>query len=202
MTCTLKIFIDDHFFENTVCIKAPVLRIDNQQNFKIVKILILLKSFISLFYVIRYILRSMLWNLYTRDSFLGKIQVITKLEGKWISRLRYFLLSYNIAHTVHQVQLKWFNLICLDIFEYFTNVERQYMPEITCYIISKLLELQNSCSSKQSMAIYLISDSRLWEQTLYYLWIHWYILVLIFEVQSFQWGHTKCKILQLLCNNF
>ena len=60
----------------------PVLRIDNQQNFKIMKILILLKSFISLFYIIRYILRSMLQNLYTRDSFLGKIQVITKLEGK------------------------------------------------------------------------------------------------------------------------
>ena len=30
------------------------------------------------------------------------------------------------------------NLICLDIFEYFTNVQRQYMPEITCYIISEL----------------------------------------------------------------
>ena len=28
----------------------------------------------------------------------------------------------------------------LDIFEYFTNVQRQYMPEITCYIISKLLD--------------------------------------------------------------
>ena len=39
---------------------APVLRIDNQQNFKIMKILILLKSFISLFYIIRYILRSMM----------------------------------------------------------------------------------------------------------------------------------------------
>ena len=39
---------------------APVLRIDNQQNFKIMKILILLKSFISLFYIIRYILQSML----------------------------------------------------------------------------------------------------------------------------------------------
>ena len=32
---------------------APVLRIDNQQNFKIMKILILLESFISLFYRIR-----------------------------------------------------------------------------------------------------------------------------------------------------
>ena len=31
---------------------SPVLRRDNQQNFKIVKILILLKSFISLFYII------------------------------------------------------------------------------------------------------------------------------------------------------
>ena len=39
---------------------SPVLRIDNQQNFRIMKILILLKSFISLFYIIRYILRSML----------------------------------------------------------------------------------------------------------------------------------------------
>ena len=39
---------------------SPVLRIDNQQNFKIMKILILLKSFISLFYIIRYIFRSML----------------------------------------------------------------------------------------------------------------------------------------------
>ena len=39
---------------------SPVLRIDNQQNFKIMKILILLKSFISLFYIIRYILRSMM----------------------------------------------------------------------------------------------------------------------------------------------
>ena len=39
---------------------APVLRIDNQQNIKIMKILILLKSFISLFYIIRYILRSMM----------------------------------------------------------------------------------------------------------------------------------------------
>ena len=39
---------------------APVLRIDNQQNFKIMKILILLKSIISLFYIIRYILRSMM----------------------------------------------------------------------------------------------------------------------------------------------
>ena len=39
---------------------SPVLRIDNQQNFKIMKILILLKSFISLFYIIRYILRSMI----------------------------------------------------------------------------------------------------------------------------------------------
>ena len=35
---------------------TPVLRIDNQQNFKIMKISILFKSFISLFYVIRYIL--------------------------------------------------------------------------------------------------------------------------------------------------
>ena len=35
---------------------SPVLRIDNQQNFKIMKILILFKSFISLFYIIRYIL--------------------------------------------------------------------------------------------------------------------------------------------------
>ena len=44
------------------CINSitPVLRIDNQQNFKIMKILILLKSFISLFYIIRYILRSMM----------------------------------------------------------------------------------------------------------------------------------------------
>ena len=42
------------------CRLSPVLRIDNQQNFKIMKILILLKSFISLFYIIRYILRSML----------------------------------------------------------------------------------------------------------------------------------------------
>ena len=39
---------------------SPVLRIDNQQNFKIMKTLILLKSFISLFYIIRYILRSMM----------------------------------------------------------------------------------------------------------------------------------------------
>ena len=39
---------------------TPVLRIDNQQNFKIMKILILLKSFISLFYIIRYILQSMM----------------------------------------------------------------------------------------------------------------------------------------------
>ena len=39
---------------------SPVLRIDNQQNFKIMKILILLKSFISLSYIIRYILRSMM----------------------------------------------------------------------------------------------------------------------------------------------
>ena len=36
--------------------QSPVLRIDNQQNFKIMKISILLKSFISLFYIIRYIL--------------------------------------------------------------------------------------------------------------------------------------------------
>ena len=35
---------------------SPVLRIDNQQNFKIMKISILFKSFISLFYIIRYIL--------------------------------------------------------------------------------------------------------------------------------------------------
>ena len=35
---------------------TPVLRIDNQQNFKIMKISILFKSFISLFYIIRYIL--------------------------------------------------------------------------------------------------------------------------------------------------
>ena len=83
-------------------------------------------------------LRSMILNLYTRDSFLGKIQVIIKLEGKWIRKPRYFLLSYNIAHTVQQVQLKWLNLICLDIFEHFTNAQRQYMPETTCYIISKL----------------------------------------------------------------
>ena len=40
--------------------KTPVLRIDNQQNFKIMKILILLKSFISLFHIIRYILGSMM----------------------------------------------------------------------------------------------------------------------------------------------
>ena len=35
---------------------TPVLRIDNQQNFKIMKISIVLKSFISVFYIIRYIL--------------------------------------------------------------------------------------------------------------------------------------------------
>ena len=35
---------------------TPVLRIDNQQNFKIMKISILFKSFSSLFYIIRYIL--------------------------------------------------------------------------------------------------------------------------------------------------
>ena len=39
---------------------SPVLRIDNQQKFKIMKILILLKSFISLFYISRYKLRSMM----------------------------------------------------------------------------------------------------------------------------------------------
>ena len=41
-------------------LNSPVLRIDNQQNFKIMKILILLKSFISLFYMIMYILQSMM----------------------------------------------------------------------------------------------------------------------------------------------
>ena len=51
---------DEHMTTRQLAGKPPVLRIDNQQNFKIMKILILLKSFISLFYIIRYILRSMM----------------------------------------------------------------------------------------------------------------------------------------------
>ena len=42
--------------EYELIINTPVLRIDNQQNFKIMKISILFKSFISLIYIIRYIL--------------------------------------------------------------------------------------------------------------------------------------------------
>ena len=58
--CVVCQKLEDEYHFVLECSLTPVLRIDNQQNFKIMQILILLKSFISLFYIIRYILRSML----------------------------------------------------------------------------------------------------------------------------------------------
>ena len=52
-------------------------------------------------YIAKHVVKSLHSGIFFRE-----IQVITKLEGKGISKLRYFLLSYNIAHTVQQVQLK------------------------------------------------------------------------------------------------
>ena len=39
-------------------------------------------NFVTKLYMIRYILRSMFYNLYTRGSFLGNIQTIAKLGDK------------------------------------------------------------------------------------------------------------------------